>query len=208
MEKFKIAGLELHVNEVEYDGVRSLELVVYDGDERIARIEEDEDDKYVVAVCPGNPLLELKSFDYPNDAVIALAKHLHSHRPKVDSVSGRVTVLGDAHVTGDTEVREVQKIPEFSDDDLLVKRILERVASIAPSNEFEVELYVPKPGFRAEFPASVCLTVRTLSDWTVRTNLGRPPDSVESLSRYVDLCERTYRLAEDVRRSVEESLPK
>lgn len=86
MEKFKIAGLELHVNEVEYDGVRSLELVVYDGDERIARIEEDEDDKYVVAVCPGNPLLELKSFDYPNDAVIALARYLHESKAEVRDV--------------------------------------------------------------------------------------------------------------------------
>lgn len=203
MEKFKIAGLELHVKEVEFNGVRSLERVVYDGDERIAVVEVDEDGKYVVT---GYPLLELKSFDHSDDAVIALAKHLHSHRPKVDSVSGRVTVLGDDHVTGDAEVREVQKIPEFSDDDLLVKRILKCVALFATSERFELELHVPNTGFRQDFPASVCLEFRSERDWIVRTNLGRPPELIDTLSKYVSLCERVRCLASEVRRSVEESL--
>ncbi len=143
-------------------------------------------------------------FASPLDAFLAFARHLHGL--KVESVSGRAIVLGDAHVTGDEEVCGVPKIPEFDVGKFFVKTILERLASIAPSNEFEVELSVPKPGFRADFPASVRLEVRSASDWTVRTNLGRPPDSVELISKYVDLCERTYRLAEDVRRAVEASV--
>lgn len=105
MVVYKIAGLKLKVNEVEYDGVKLLERTVYDGDERIAVVEEDEDGKYVVTARPGNRalLLGLESFDRPDDAVMALAKHLHSHRPQVDSVSGRATVLGDAYVTTDVK---------------------------------------------------------------------------------------------------------
>lgn len=78
MKAYRIGGLELRIDEVEYDGVRFIERNVFDGDERIARIEEDEDGKYVLEVCPGNRalLLGLVSFDRPDDAVETLAKHL------------------------------------------------------------------------------------------------------------------------------------
>lgn len=122
MEKFRIAGLELRIDELEYDGMRFVERVVYDGDERIAKIVEDEDGKYVLEMRPRNriPFLGLGSFDRPDDAVIVLANHLR--RTKVESMSDRGTVLGNARVTGDAEVRGVPGVFEFSDGDLFVKR--------------------------------------------------------------------------------------